>query len=228
MNKKAILAYGVTFITLVSIVMVYIYVIPNRDEKGFHFVAKQNEVTIKGYSGIQKRVMIPAEIEGIPVKSIESNAFAFKGLLEVQIPDSVTRIATGAFNGNRFRDEDAFIYKRSGKGIDRGIVISYAGRSKKVVIPEQVINIAPMAFDECGIKEVIFPEGLKHIERYAFMTNRLTEVELPASLNHLGDGAFLENRITKIIAKNKIQYIGDNVFGGIGNKVSLKDDFIIE
>jgi uncharacterized repeat protein (TIGR02543 family) len=67
------------------------------NENGFIFHSETN--TITDYIGNNKDIMIPSEINGVPVIKIGYSAFLDNGLTSVTIPDSVT-----------FIDERAFFY----------------------------------------------------------------------------------------------------------------------
>jgi hypothetical protein len=57
-------------------------------------------VEITGYSGTEKNLRIPAKIY-LPVISIGSRAFLYKGLTSMTIPNSVTSIGEWAFFSNK-------------------------------------------------------------------------------------------------------------------------------
>jgi hypothetical protein len=80
----------------------------------------QKSLVITGYSGAARTVVIPARINGIPVKIIGDNAFRLKLLIKVIIPEGIEIIGAQAFTGNRLM---------------------------VVVIPPSVKVIAPSAFD---------------------------------------------------------------------------------
>jgi hypothetical protein len=84
-------------------------------------------LTISGYNGIEKKVVIPANIDGIPVRRIGDGAFRLKGLTEVTIPNGVEAIGDQAFFGNQL---------------------------ELVVIPPSVKVISDSAFDSNMLKKV--------------------------------------------------------------------------
>jgi tetratricopeptide (TPR) repeat protein len=64
----------------------------------FEYVIDGNSVTITRYTGNASDVIIPSEIEGLPVTTIGAWAFAENwSLTNVTIPDSITKIEVGAF-----------------------------------------------------------------------------------------------------------------------------------
>ena len=67
----------------------------------FEYEIENREVTITGYIGERKNVVIPDRINNLPVTSIDRWAFYEKGLVSVTIPDSVKKIGRFAFENNK-------------------------------------------------------------------------------------------------------------------------------
>ncbi len=66
----------------------------------FSYTVTDGGVTVTGYSGGESVLVIPDTIEGAPVTGIAEEAFADMGNLKaVSIPESVTAIGIGAFEG---------------------------------------------------------------------------------------------------------------------------------
>ncbi|MDE5772611.1 MAG: leucine-rich repeat domain-containing protein [Ruminococcus sp.] len=65
----------------------------------FKYAIEYGEVVINGFDKSVRDVVIPSEIEGLPVAKIGSYAFSScDGITSVTIPDSVKSIGNGAFN----------------------------------------------------------------------------------------------------------------------------------
>ena len=85
--------------------------IPARDIMAYAYWAEENKpgdftysgtsgITVSAYNGTSTTMWIPAYIGGVPVTTIPASAFENQtDLLEVVVPDTVTSIGTGAFNG---------------------------------------------------------------------------------------------------------------------------------
>ncbi|GHV12159.1 hypothetical protein FACS189491_04630 [Spirochaetia bacterium] len=88
---------------------------------------------ITGYTGTSKDVVIPGQINGIPVTSIGEDAFKMNQLTSVTIPNSVTSIGGGAFYDNQLTS---------------------------VTIPNSVTSIGVSAFYRNQLTSVTIPDNL--------------------------------------------------------------------
>ena len=77
--------------------------------------------------------------------------------------------------------------------VENGVLKSYNGDCKIVIIPDGVTKIDKNVFHEKGIEEVIIPNTVVEIADFAFGKNRLSQVTIPESVRIIGDFAFYEN-----------------------------------
>jgi hypothetical protein len=69
---------------------------------GIQYLISDSEVTVMGYIGDEKSLVVPAEIESYPVTDIGEGAFSdLEELENVILPDSVKNISDHAFNCSR-------------------------------------------------------------------------------------------------------------------------------
>ena len=130
-------------------------------------------------------VVIPSDINGKKVVAIGNDAFGFKKLTSVTIPDSVTSIGHRAFEGNQLTS---------------------------VTIPNNVTSIGHRAFEGNQLTSVTIPNNVTSIENYAFGNNQLTSVTIPNSVTSIGDYAFYNNQLTSVTIPNGVTSIGDYAF----------------
>ena len=152
-------------------------------------------VTI-GYQAFQNKnitsVIIPET-----VRKIEQFAFAYNSTLtHIEIPKSVTSIASQVVSGCSLPDDEAFIYKRNADGSeDKTNLIGYGGANKNPVIPEGVTRISYRAFYNCGLLSVEITDTVTTIAGEAFLQNSLTHLDIPDSVTSLSGTAFNNNSL---------------------------------
>ncbi|MDE6101977.1 MAG: leucine-rich repeat protein, partial [Ruminococcus sp.] len=112
-------------------------------------------------------VVIPSEIDGVPVTIIGNRAFYYcKDLTSVIIPDSVTGIGNSAFE--------------------------YCENLKSVIIPDSVTNIGDRAFFNCtNLTSLKIPDSVTSIGVTAFYyCESLTSINIPDNLTSISVGEF--------------------------------------
>ena len=114
--------------------------------------------TIISYGGANRNdISIPAEKNGVKLKSITSDALSELNLIGIlKIPLTVTSIGTGAFSRNSvtYVDNgdgtltDGFVYAKSEDGsVDYTNIVGYAKRdTQNVIIPNNVKKISDLEF----------------------------------------------------------------------------------
>lgn len=153
----------------------------NKDETG---------IVITGYNGPGGLVIIPPEIEGYPVKRIDTLAFRENNdIISVVIPFSVESMGIGCF------------YE--------------CDNLTSVFIPSTVTTIGDKAFFGCDSLSVLkIMPGVKTIGEQSFVRcNSLTKVTLPESLEKISTAAFGEcENLLEIHLADTIEVIEKGAF----------------
>ncbi len=169
----------------------------------FTYEILEGQVTITGYTGSDEHVVIPSEIEGLPVKAIgetfeehgnvpfgPSYAFASnKTLKSVVIPDTVEYLGVMSFMS--------------------------CEALETVQFSANLRVIGQSAFFYCrALKEVILPDSLQELENEAFLAcYALEKVKLPANLEKINDATFFSCRnLSDITLPSSVREIGENAF----------------
>ena len=150
---------------------------------------------------------IPSEIDGIAVKVIGDNAFQYKGLTTVLLPDSIETIGASAFNGNKLTE---IILPDSLTSIGFGAF--WENLLTEVTIPNGLTEIAIAAFRDNKITKINFSDSVKIIRRGAFQKNLLVELTIPSNIVLLESGAFQDNLLETVVLNEGLEEIGGFVF----------------
>jgi hypothetical protein len=199
-------------------------------ESHFTVTSRGDECVITKYTGPGGRVIIPAKIQGLPVRVIGLEAFrdctsltsvtipgsvtgignlAFRGctsLTSVTIPGSVTRIGLGAFSNTNLA---SITIPDSITEIPYGM-FSGCTSLKSITIPDSVTRIVEFAFQDCtNLTSVTIPDSVTVINYSAFEgCTSLVSVTIPDSVTEIGFKAFmgctnLENVTIALVAERK-------------------------
>lgn len=205
-------------------------------------------LTGDGYAGVYKylnyeeNVVIPEEIENLPVKKIGTAAFMSKPLVaNVTIPNTVVSIANNAFYECRYLikvslpeelvDIGEYAFYRCEKLSDISLPekLENIGENAfcdcaaitSVVIPNGVTRLQTAVFDGCtSLRDVTLPDYLVKMDYYVFIRcSSLEEITLPDSLKYMGFHSFADTGLKSIKIPKNVQTC-DDVFNGC-SKLSL-------
>ncbi len=144
------------------------YMDDNLDENQFYEIA--------AYTGTDSVVVIPDEIDGIPVKRIGTGAFSGTDVTEVVIPEGVQAIDYAAFRN---------AHKLKSVNIPDGIETIEAETFvnctslESITLPDSVTSIGMQAFCDCNaLKSIVIPEKVETIDHYAFYASSIKSATL--------------------------------------------------
>lgn len=126
-------------------------------------------IEIVGCDKSATEVVIPAEIDGVPVTSIGAPAFCdCTNLTSIIIPDSVKSFGTLVFDGLPWFEEKI---KENPLVIINGVIVDGRNCSGDVVIPDGIKCIPEYSFGYCSeMTSIVIPESVTDIEYLAFFT----------------------------------------------------------
>ncbi|MBR2912898.1 MAG: leucine-rich repeat protein [Oscillospiraceae bacterium] len=192
-------------------------------------------------------VVIPDEIDGLPVTTILSYTFdECQYITSMHIPASVTEIQDGALNAVYVKwglsfggggvnsslkainvDEENPVYC-SVDGVvftkDKKTLVKYPAGAGSYAIPDGVEVLGAYSFYFTAAGEIVFPESVKRIESHACMGLDAARLELPQNLEYIGNSAFSNLRgIYSLVIPESVSVIDNSAFF-----YSSVDDFYIE
>ena len=195
-------------------------------DNGLQYEVFTDHVEITGYTGNATELVIPAEIEGVPVVAIGDRAFdSCSSLTNIEIPATVTTIGENAFAscsnltsieipaGVTFIGVGAFSNCESLTGIhvDENNQ-NYSSDAQGVLFDKgkTILTQAPGAIG--GSYQI--PAGVTYIRSSAFEgCSSLASIEIPTGVTFIGEHAFEDcSSLTSIEIPAGVTYICDYAF----------------
>lgn len=190
-------------------------------------------VALTKYHGTAEFVEIPTLLNRKKVTAIRNTAFQYcynqdennmeTGLSYIMIPDGVTDIGQGVFEGcgklrqidvaqenKAFLSEDGVLFNKS-----RTELLAYpaAKAQEKYQVPQSVCRISEYAFSGAKLSEVNLPQSLQEIGKGAFYNCKsLNTITLPSGLKTIGAWAFLNCGFTEMAIPAGVTDIGEGAF----------------
>lgn len=184
------------------------------EAKEYRYIPVEGGIKIVGYSGVKDNLLIPSNIDGLPVIEIGVNEDGYIGDMyyNVMIPSTVKHVDVRSINSPR---SVPWYRRRNYRGgwfasfsvdvsnpnltiiddmlVENGNRVVYCTNfsTKKISIPEGIEVIGEYAFGDCNeLTEVILPNSLKSIEDYAFDGCPIENIGLPERLEVIGYSSF--------------------------------------
>ena len=207
-----------------------------------------NEATITQYNGNAWSVYIPKEIDGYMVVAIGTEAFQYKDVGYVVIPDTVIEIGAGAFqrctnlqtvkmsNSLTTIGTQAFYECTSLANVELPKTLTTMGYNvfyncdalTEIFIPKALENVSTVyqyigPFSECSnLRKVIFEEGITFIEHNLFAgCDGLESIEIPSTVTIIHTNAFYDcENLETVKMSNSLTTIDTQAFH---NCTSLTD-----
>lgn len=159
----------------------------------------------------ENEIVVPDEIEGVPVKVIGEHAFAgVSNVTSITLPDGVTEIGKQAFSmcskltsvnipsGVKEIGDEAFLNCASLNEITLpenltsiGIRAFYGcSKLEAITIPDSVTYLGKQAFDSCtSLSSANIPKGITELEDMVFNGCAITELTVPKNVVSIGTQA---------------------------------------
>ena len=211
----------------------YAYTIPNTDatdSSAFTYVNHGDSIEITGFNNSVSDVVIPSEIEGLPVTAISVGAFYLSTITSIEVPDSVTSIGEMAFLGctslksvklstgvakidkNAFGSCSALQEIQVAKDNPNFSSLNGVLYSKK----QDTLVIYPAAKTDAAY---IIPSNVTSVAMYAFSENPYLEtLTIPNSLIKVGDSAFYNCKNLRAVSYNGTEEEWNQITIGLLNE----------
>ena len=213
-------------------------ILESRKNPDYMYNVYTDHIELVKYIGYMKSVIIPDEIDGLPVTHIGQDCFSLScqvRITSVKIPETITTILNGAFRGCRaIRSLDlpssllyignyafSFLLSLETLQIPENVVAMGFGAFRNcmsllsVKIPEKTLRIGSDAFYRCKeLRTVEISNSVIEIEGWAFrMCDNLESVTIGSNVVNIGDSVFYECVcLQKIDVPDSVEKIGDKTF----------------
>lgn len=147
----------------------------------YSYIVKDNEAVIVKYSGSEKDISIPSDLDGYPVVEIGESAFFACFADSVIIPEGVNTLGKESFSCSNL---------------------------KKIVLPDSLKTIDELAFSNCHeLVELSIPEGVEKIGQSVFFCcSKLDSITLPSTLIEFDKNAIYGSCIENIYVAQGNKY----------------------
>lgn len=211
----------------------YAYTIPNTDatdSSAFTYVNHGDSIEITGFNNSVSDVVIPSEIEGLPVTAISVGAFYLSTITSIEIPNTVTSIGEMAFLGctslksvklstgvakidkNAFGSCSALREVQVAKDNPNFSSLDGVLYSKA----QDTLVIYPAAKTDAAYT---IPSGVTSVAMYAFSENPYLEtLAIPNSLIKVGDSAFFNCKNLRSVSYNGTEEEWNQIAIGLLNE----------
>ena len=194
---------------------------------------------VVNYCGEKKGdVVIPSEINGLPVTKIFDGAFYSEDITSITLPDTIDELSEnmcdGCINLTSIKlpaniksiPEFAFHGCKSLKKVDIPSGVTSIGRAafsgctslKEVKLPESLEVLSDSCFSDCALESIDFPKGITEIPIRSFTNNKFKEITLPENITKIDSWAFFEcydiEKLTILNPDCEISSRLDFLFGG--------------
>lgn len=184
----------------------------------------EGEFQIFSYKGTNPVAVIPSEIKGGKITSVDVTTFQTEGagvdprmarsraeLTSVEIPGTITKIPSQFLRGHQNLKTVVF-----GEGVQeiKESAFCECEALEQVTLPSSLHKIGPQAFAGCtSLREIDLPEQLEVLAAQAFVGTGIKKVTIPATLGTVGAAAFARTPVLQ-----EVQFATD-----AGGQSALKD-----
>lgn len=171
---------------------------------GFLWKNNYSEITITGYEGKSKDIVIPKKINGKDVTEISQGAFeGFSQMQSVKIPGNVKDIS-GAFQGCTGLKEVELE-----EGIENIDSAFYGCKSiEKIKLPDTIKSMDSAFYNCKKLKEINIPTKVKSLDSTFGNCSALVSIKLPKSIISLRETFAGCSSLTDVILPEKVTDIG--------------------
>ena len=207
-----------------------------KNSKNADYIFENGEATLVNYDRIEYEstiLYLPAEVNGMPLRSIAAGALSGTDFTTIYIPETVTSLEAEALAGMNdlesivvneenpvYRSVDGVLFSKDGTEL----ILYPAKRALSYRIPDGVNRIGARAFEGSIIRSVMLNNDLAYIGDAAFAETKIAAVRFPDGLIGIGDYAYAGTEISTLKFPASLTSIGKGAFSSCKNVSWIKAD----
>ena len=178
----------------------------------FSYTSKNNQIIITKYTGTATEVIIPDNIDGLPVTGLGEYVFfnddgSTSQVVKITFGKNISSIDAKSLNGMPNLQEIAVAEGSFHMSAVNGVLFSknmetlikYPHRYGSYTVPSTVRYIGDRAFQDISVTSVTLPGGLESIGSGAFEGCRaLRDITIPGGVKTIGENAFYWSAVETI------------------------------
>ena len=176
----------------------------------FEINSFEEGITINKYIGTSSLVNIPAVIGGAEVKNVAANAFNNTAVEEINIPVSVTSIASNAFVGANNLEDINVDSNNAYYASDDGVLYN---KNKDSLLAYPLAKVIDVNFKA--------PLGVTKIGKYAFYSNKNIVSFDTIGITTIDDYAFYNSSLSVCVFDDATKTIGSYAFANTTNLTQI-------
>ena len=177
------------------------------------YTIDNGEVIIDGYTGIDDYVVLPSQIENLPVTRVSPYALIGNdSITELIIPNTIEWIGDGAFS-----EMLSIEHIEIGENVNHlgfGVFSNNPTLTSVVFNGDKITELPVESFAfATGLVSIELPEKLETIRYAAFISNySLNHIDLPSTLKTIDSEAFFYAGLNQLILPDSVESIGVQSF----------------
>ena len=198
---------------------------------GLRYSIQEDHIVIRGMDNryFQSEIVIPEQIENLPVTEINKNAFSYRSadLTAVTFPDTLETIGENAFYYSGLKHIEIPEHVTSiGKGAFMGVdTVTVDENNPAFTVENNILynkDLTEFVLIPYSVTEVNIPDTITEIPDRTFDCHKeLTSVTLPEALISIGHRAFSQTGISEITIPSTVTEIGNQAFEFCPNLTSI-------
>ena len=212
--------YILILLTILSLSVIFYFPVSADTYEELTYIKSWDGITITGCSENSTNIIIPSMIDGLPVTTVGTRAFAnTRKLNSVIISDGVIKLDYQSFENSSVKS----VSLPDTIQTIGGYVFNNCNYLSEINLPSELQNIGYSAFSNCSrLTSINIPNGITEIRDNCFSgCSSLSNIDIPLSVTSIGISAFSDCAgLTSVTVPDTVTFLGDFTFSGCTGLIS--------